>query len=218
MIFGLTVKFAKLLGGVVPDPRLALTKMLPVSVPVGTGTTMLVLLQLVGLALPVPENVTEPNPWLAPKFVPLIVTEVPMVAAEGEMPVIVGSIVNWKFSFVIPSTVTVKIPEDALLGTGTMMVVGLQLVGVAVIPLNCTTLVPCVEPKFVPVIVTTVPATPDVGEIEDIERAGTAVKTELLLKIPPTSTVTLAVDCIGGVVKTMEVLLQLDACTPAPPN
>jgi hypothetical protein len=218
VIFGFTVKFAKLLGGVVPSPRPALTKMLPVSVPVGTGTTMLVSLQLVGLALPVPENVTEPNPWLAPKFIPLIVIDVPIVAAAGETLVIVGSIVNSKLSLVIPATVTDKSPKDAPLGTGTTIVVGLQLLGVATVPLNSTVLVPWVEPKFVPVIVTGVPATPDVGETEETESAGTAVNTELLLKTPPTSTTTLAVDCIAGVVKTIELLLQLEACTPAPPN
>ena len=44
------------------------------------------------------------------------------------------------------------------------MLVALQLViVVAVVPLNVTVLVPCVEPKFVPVIVTDVPTAPDVG-------------------------------------------------------
>ena len=43
------------------------------------------------------------------------------------------------------------------------MLVPLQLVGVAAVPLNVTVLVPCVAPKFVPVIVTEVPTAPDVG-------------------------------------------------------
>ena len=43
------------------------------------------------------------------------------------------------------------------------MLVALQLVGVAAVPLNLTVLVPCVAPKFVPVIVTDVPTGPDVG-------------------------------------------------------
>ena len=42
----------------------------------------------------------------------------------------------------------------APVGTDAMMLVALQLVGVAGIPLNVTVLVPCVAPKFVPVIVT----------------------------------------------------------------
>jgi len=44
------------------------------------------------------------------------------------------------------------------------MLVLLQLVGVAVVPLNVTVLVPCEEPKFVPVIVTDVPRSPELGE------------------------------------------------------
>jgi hypothetical protein len=43
------------------------------------------------------------------------------------------------------------------------MLVALQLVGVATIPLNLTVLVPCVAPKFAPLIVTEVPTAPDVG-------------------------------------------------------
>jgi hypothetical protein len=42
------------------------------------------------------------------------------------------------------------------------MLVGLQLVGVPAVPLNVTVLVPCVAPKFVPVIVTDVATGPDV--------------------------------------------------------
>jgi hypothetical protein len=44
------------------------------------------------------------------------------------------------------------------------MLVPLQLVGVAAVPLKLTVLLPCVEPKFAPVIVTEVPGTPDVGD------------------------------------------------------
>ena len=48
-------------------------------------------------------------------------------------------------------------------GTGATMLAALQLVGVAAVPLNVTVLVPCVAPKFVPVTVTEVPMTPEVG-------------------------------------------------------
>ena len=44
------------------------------------------------------------------------------------------------------------------------MLVADQLVGVAAVPLNVTVLVPCVAPKFVPVIVTDVPTGPLVGD------------------------------------------------------
>ena len=43
------------------------------------------------------------------------------------------------------------------------MLVAVQLVGIAVVPLNVTVLAPCVELKFVPVIVTAVPRAPEFG-------------------------------------------------------
>ena len=43
------------------------------------------------------------------------------------------------------------------------MLVALQLVGVAAVPLNATMLDPGVDPKFVPVMVTEVPTAPEVG-------------------------------------------------------
>jgi hypothetical protein len=63
-----------------------------------------------------------------------------------------------------PPTVTTTFPVIAPVGTGTTMLVALQFVGDAIVPLKVTVLVvPCVVPKFVPVIVTDVPTTPDVG-------------------------------------------------------
>jgi len=44
-----------------------------------------------------------------------------------------------------------------------MIEVSLQLVGVAVMPLNVTVLVPRVEPKPEPVTVTDVPTGPEIG-------------------------------------------------------
>ena len=62
-----------------------------------------------------------------------------------------------------PPTVTTTFPVVAPLGTGTTIIVALQLVGSPAVPLNVTVLVPCVAPKFVPVIVTDVPTGPDVA-------------------------------------------------------
>jgi len=58
-----------------------------------------------------------------------------------------------------PLTVTTTGPVDAPAGTGTAIEVALQLVGVPAMPLNVTVLEPWVAPKFVPAIVTDVPAT-----------------------------------------------------------
>jgi len=62
-----------------------------------------------------------------------------------------------------PPTITTTLPVVAPAGTCTTMLVALQFVGVAVVPLNFTVLVPCVAPKFAPAIVTEVPTSPDVG-------------------------------------------------------
>ena len=62
-----------------------------------------------------------------------------------------------------PPTVTTTLPVVAPAGTGATMLVALQLVGVAAVPLNFNVLVPWVAPKFAPLIVTEVPTDPDVG-------------------------------------------------------
>src|SRR2546426_8772843 len=62
-----------------------------------------------------------------------------------------------------PPTVTTTLPVAAPVGTGAVMLDAVQLVGVAAVPLNLTVLVPWVEPKFVPVIVTEVPTEPEAG-------------------------------------------------------
>ena len=60
-------------------------------------------------------------------------------------------------------TTTGIAPSATPLGTGTTMLVLLQLVGVAEIPPKVTVLVPCVFPKPVPATVTDVPIGPDAG-------------------------------------------------------
>jgi hypothetical protein len=64
-----------------------------------------------------------------------------------------------------PPTATTTFPVVAPVGTWVTIWVALQLViVVAAVPLNATVLVPCVEPKPVPVIVIEDPTSPDVGE------------------------------------------------------
>lgn len=122
---------------------LAVTTTLPVVAPVGTGTPMLVALQLVGVAL-IPLNVTVLVPWLAPKFVPVMVTGVAMVPDVGLRLEMLGVARTVKVTPLLatPLTVTITLPVVAPAGTGTTMLVALQPVGVAVVPLNFTVLVP----------------------------------------------------------------------------
>ena len=84
-----------------------------------------------------------------------------------------------------PETVTTTLPVVAPAGTGTTMLVKVQLVGVAGTPLKVTVLAPCVPPKSEPVIVTDAPTGPDVGLRLLIP--GVTWKTALLVN-PPTVT------------------------------
>ena len=83
-ILGVTVKLTELL---VWPATLMTTG--PVVVPEGTGTVMLVALQLVGVAA-VPLKVIVLVPWVAPKLVPVTVIGVPMPAAFGDRLLIEG--------------------------------------------------------------------------------------------------------------------------------
>ena len=81
---------------------------------------------------------------MAPKFVPVIVTEVPTGPEVGLRLVILGgvTIVNAIPLLATPLTVTTTLPVVAPVGTGAVILVALQLVGVAAVPLKVTVLVP----------------------------------------------------------------------------
>jgi hypothetical protein len=90
-----------------------------------------------------------------------------------------------------PPTVTTTFPVVAPVGTEVTMVVEFQLVVVAAVPLNFT--VP-EDPKFVPVIVTVVPAPPDVGVRLVIDGVAAAVTVSVRVAVPvPVAFVALSV-------------------------
>lgn len=95
---------------------------------------------------------------------PVIVTEVPTGPEVGDRLVMLGETVKLTPLLVPPKTVTETFPVVAPLGTSTTMLVELQLVGVAAVPLKLIVLFPCVDPKLEPLIATEVPVGPDVGE------------------------------------------------------
>jgi len=222
----LGLKFVMLGAGTVTvkfEPLLAwpptVTTTLPVTAPVGTDVTMLVPFQLVGMAC-TPPKVTVLVPCVVPKFAPEIVTAVPTTPELGLKFVMLGAgTVTVKFEPLLawPPTVTTTLPVSAPAGTGTTMFVPFQLVGMACTPPKVTVLVPCVVPKFAPVIVTAVPTTPELGLKFVILGAGTVtVKFEPLLAWPPNVTTTLPVSAPAGTGTTMFVPFQLVgmACTP----
>src|SRR5216683_811868 len=98
------------------------------------------------------------------------------------------------------------------------MEVSLQLLGVAVTPLNETVLVPWVAPKFAPATVTAVPTSPEVGDKLLIDGGGIIVNTIPLLACPFTVTTTLPVAAPAGTGTTIEVALQLVGVAATPLN
>ena len=156
---GLTVKLIALLA----NPP-TMTTMLPVVAPLGTGATMLVALQLVGAAT-VPLKVTVLLPWLVPKLLPVVVITAPTAPEVGLKLVMLGAEgVTVKPIPLLgsPPTVTTTLPVVAPLGTGAVMLVALQLIGAATVPLKVTVPLTWLVPKVVPVMVITVPTAPEV--------------------------------------------------------
>jgi len=128
----------------------------------------------------IPLNLTVLVPCVAPKLAPVIVTEVPSTPEVGFRLVMLGAgtvTVKLVPLLATPPTVTTTFPVVAPAGTGATMLVALQLVGVAVVPLNLTVLVPCVAPKFAPVIVTDAPTNPEAGLKPVILGPGTVMVT-----------------------------------------
>src|SRR5207247_1585427 len=182
------------------------TTTLPVVAPAGTGTTMLVADHEVGVPT-VPLNVTVLVPCVAPKLVPVSVIDVPTAPLFGVSNVTsgVGSTVNAAPLLATPLTVTTTLPVVAPAGTGTTMLVADQLVGVAVVPLNFTVLVPWVAPKLVPVIVMDAPTAPLVGASDVMFGVANTVNAAPLLATPLTVTTTLPVVAPAGTGTTMLV-------------
>jgi hypothetical protein len=123
MFAEVTVKFTPLLAA-----PLTVTTTFPVIAPAGTGAVMVVEVQFVGV-VPVPLKVTVLFPWLPPKFAPEIVTEVPTTPAVGFKVLMLGGMVTVKSTPLLctPPTVTMTLPVMAPTGTGTVMLVSLQL-------------------------------------------------------------------------------------------
>jgi hypothetical protein len=212
---GVTVKSRPLLATLA-----TVTTTLPVVAPEGTVTLMPDAVQL-DIAARVPLNVTALLPWVDPKFEPFIVKPAPIgpwvrlkLAMLGPGAVTVKSTPLLE----APATVTTIFPDVAPLGTGTTMLVEVQVVGVPVIALNVTVLDPWLAPKFAPVIVTEVPRGPDVGLMLVMLGAVITVKLTPLLATPPTVTTTGPVVAPAGTGAMMLVALQFDTVAVVPLN
>lgn len=182
------------------------------SSPLGTTATILVSLQLVTVAEMEP-MLRELVPWVAPKPVPVMVTELPAGPEVGLSAETSGPTVTVKGIPLLacPPTVTTTLPVVAPAGTGTTMLVALQLEGVAAVPLKVTLLAPWEAPKFEPEIVTGSPTTPLFGLTLEIvgKTLGVTEKLTPLLSTPPTRTTTLPLVAPNGTGATMLVSDQL---------
>src|SRR6266566_2232023 len=147
-----------------------------------------------------------------------MVTEVPTGPEVGDRLVMLGAVVTVKLTALLAraATVATTLPVVAPLGTGATMLVALQLVGVAAVPLKLTVLLPCVDPKFAPVMVTEVPTGPEVGDRLVMLGGVVSVKLTTLLARPATVTSTLPVAAPLGTGATMLVALQLVGVAAVP--
>jgi hypothetical protein len=145
-----------------------------------------------------------------------MVTGVPAAPKLGETPVMLGKTVNGTPLLANPLTVTTTAPLVTFGGTVTGIDVALQFVGVTATPLKVTVLVPCVEPKFTPVIVTGEPIGPDAGEMLLIVGVIETVNGNPLLDIPLTVTTTLPDVAVSGTGTEILVEVQLVGAAVVP--
>lgn len=163
-----------------------------------------------------PPNVILLVPFVPPKLLPVIVTEVPKGPDPGDKPEITGLLsvkVAELLGLALTVTTTEIDPFDRPLGTVATMEVLLHVVIPAASVPNLRVLAPFVDPKFVPEIVTELPETPDVGDRLVIEGTGLLiVKLTELLAVPPTVTTTPADPFAmpDGTSAAIEVALQLE--------
>ena len=120
---------------------LVFTTTFPVVAPVGTVATIDVALQLPIVVAAVPLKLTEPVPWVEPKFVPVIVTDAPTAPEVGDKLVMLGAAttVNETPLLFTPLAFTTTFPVVAPVGTVATIDVALQLpIVVAAVPLKLT--------------------------------------------------------------------------------
>ena len=191
----------------------------PVVAPAGTVAVIEFAVQLAMDVAIVPLNVTVLVPCLAPKFVPEIVTDAPTAPEVCDKLEVCGATVKKTVLLGTPLTVTTTLPVVAAAGTVATIEVALQLViVVTAAPLKATVLVPWLEPKFVPVMVTDTPVPPDCGERLVMFGTGSTVKLAPLLATPPTVTITLPVVAPAGAGTTMLASFQLTGVAVTPLN
>jgi hypothetical protein len=158
-ITGATVKAAPLLA----NPPL-FTTILPVVAPPGTAAVMLVLVQEEMIAAR-PLKLTPLA--LGPKLLPEMVTTTPGPPLVGLTLLTLGAFTvkaTLLLATLFTVTTTLPLPAATPLGTEAVMLPALQALTAAVTPPKVTVLVPWLEPKLLPAMVTDPPIGPEVGD------------------------------------------------------
>jgi hypothetical protein len=152
------------------------------------------------------------------KLVPVIVTVVPAMPLVGVNDVIVGEGINVKPALVAvpPAVVTDTFPDAPASTTAMMLVADTTINEAAAVPPKLTAVVPV---KFVPVIVTVVPAEPPVG-VKFVIVGGIAIVKLLALVtvLHPIVTLTVPVVAPAGTVVVMLVAVLAVGVAVTPLN
>src|SRR5581483_2937186 len=120
-------------------------------------------------------NATRSFAGVELKFVPSISTAVPAAPNAGENAEMFGACITVKLALLVTDlvpTVTLMVPVVAPTGTVATSCVDVADVTTALVPWNATAALAMFGSKFVPVIVTLVPAAPLGGEKPEIVGAG----------------------------------------------
>ena len=185
------------------------TRTIPEAEPVDTVAVIWVSLQLTTAPKLLPKY-TVPEPCVVPKPEPVIVTWAPAAPVFGDTLVMagVGRTVNSTGLLFAPDIVTTTLPVVAPDGTMTEILVGLQFVAVAAMPLNVTVLLPCAVSKPLPRIATMAPTGPAAG-VKPVTISGTVKLAPLLTEPSAVVTTTFPVVAPAGTYAVMLVSLQL---------
>lgn len=208
---GKTVKFDAL-NIVTP---LTVTEIFPEVAPAGTVVVILLAVDEVTVAI-VLLNFTTLLAGFVLKLVPLIMTTAPTAPLIGLKPVMVGDGSTVKLVELVPVTpftVTVIFPVVAPAGTVAVMLVEVDAVTMATVPLKSTLLLDVVGLKFVPVRLIEAPTAPLTGEKFVIVGVGMMKSDELVPVIPFTVTEIGPVSAPTGTLVVM--VLVVDAVTVA---
>jgi len=176
----------------------------------GTVATMLVAVGIPTMEAILPLNRTILFAAVVLNSVPWIVTEVPAVPLRGKKLEMASIDITVKSETLVakcPSASTVILPDVAPAGTVVKMLVPVAPSMIAIFPLNFTMLLKALVLKFVPWIVTEVPAGPLIGLKLEIEGNDTEKSEMLVARCPSTSTVILPVVAPAGTFVTMLVVV-----------